>query len=70
MIKSFFAKWLKIGNSNKLKIPKEFSNKKKSVFLNRYGTIIYALIAWHCFGYFIMSASKTKAEKEGKFFFL
>ena len=66
MIKSFFTKWFKINSSNKLKVPSEFSNKKRSIFLNRYGTIIYALIAWHCFGYFIMSATKTQAEKEGK----
>jgi hypothetical protein len=67
MIKSFFSKWFKINDSNKLKVPKEFATKKRSIFFNRYGAFIYALIAWHCFGYFIMSASKKMAEKEGIF---
>ncbi len=37
-------------------------------FLNRYTALVYAVTAWHCVGYTILSTAKKSAGIEGNFF--
>ena len=67
MFKEFFSKWF---NRSAPHAPKAFKERiKKNIFLNRYASIIYFLVAWHAFGYFIAAAARNKAAKEGKLHF-
>jgi hypothetical protein len=64
MFKEFFSKWF---NRSAPQAPKAFKEKiKKNIFLNRYASILYFIVAWHAFGYSIAAAARNKAAKEGK----
>ena len=71
MLKSLLNKWLNrtlpSSSLSKAQVPKAFTQKKSSIFMNRYAGLIYFLISWHCFGYIVMKLAKAKAEEEGFF---
>ncbi len=65
MIKSLLDKIFNRNKSVKLEVPKNFKQKNRSIFFNRYTGIVYFLISWHMFGYLIMNLARDNAQKKG-----
>jgi hypothetical protein len=68
MFGTFLYKWFS-HRKNLAKYNKKYAKESKfsKFFLNRYTAIGYALIAWHCFGYFVLSIARKGGKIEGNF---